>query len=140
MIHITNKVLRQMQGLMQKKVYTFIWSFWSNTNLNHKLANWRAGPLYIQRQKYRCCFPGNIGIFLVGEVPNPLKDPYLAIRGCAFVPNALRCVFHRKYGMMIIPEGFEPPVRILRATIPVIGSQSRFRILLSIDYLLIHYL
>ena len=41
---------------------------------------------------------------------------------------------------MIIPEGFEPPVRILRATIPVIGSQSRFRILLSIDYLLIHYL
>ena len=38
-------------------------------------------------------FSGCTGIFLVGEVPTPLKDPYLAIRDCAFVPNALlvRC-------------------------------------------------
>ena len=41
---------------------------------------------------------------------------------------------------MIIPEGFEPPVRILRATIPGIESQSKFRILLLLDYLLRHYL
>ena len=32
-------------------------------------------------------FSGCTGIFLVGEVPNPLKDPYLAIRDCAFVPE-----------------------------------------------------
>ena len=30
--------------------------------------------------------------------------------------------------LLVIPEGFEPPVRILRATIPRIGSQSKFRI------------
>ena len=41
---------------------------------------------------------------------------------------------------VIIPEDFEPPVRILRATIPGIRSQSKFRILLSVDYLPRHYL
>ena len=50
-------------------------------------TNWRAGHLYIQMQKYWCSFPGCISIFLVGEVPNPLEDPYLEIRGCTFVPN-----------------------------------------------------
>ena len=44
----------------------------------------RAGPLYIQRQKYRYSLSGCSGIFLVGEGPNPLEDPYLKIRGCAF--------------------------------------------------------
>ena len=58
--------------------------------------------MYIQRQKYRCSFLGYIGIFLVGGIPNPLEDPYLAIRGCAFVPNALRYAFHRKYGITIM--------------------------------------
>ena len=28
-------------------------------------------------------------IFLAGAFPSPLEDPYLAIRGCAFVPNAV---------------------------------------------------
>ena len=42
--------------------------------------------------------------------------------------------------LLVIPEGFEPPVRILRATIPRIGSQSKFRILLLVDYLPRHYL
>ena len=45
----------------------------------------------------------------------------------------------KKTGMIIL-EGFEPPVRILRATIPGIGSQSKFGILLLIDYLPRHYL
>ena len=58
--------------------------------------------MYIQMQKYRYSFTGCISIFLVGEVPNPLEDPYLAIRGYAFIPNALRCAFHRKYGMTIM--------------------------------------
>lgn len=43
-------------------------------------------------------------------------------------------------GRVIIPEDFEPPVRILRATIPGIESQSKFRILLLVDYLPRHYL
>ena len=47
-------------------------------------------------QKYRYSFTGCISIFLVGEVPNPLEDPYLAIRGCAFAPNALRYALCQK--------------------------------------------
>ena len=41
---------------------------------------------------------------------------------------------------LIIPGLFEPPVRILRATIPDIESQSKIMILLLPNYLLGHYL
>ena len=49
-------------------------------------------------------------------------------------------IFNTCSSGMIIPEDFEPPVRILRATIPGIESQSKFRILLLVDYLPRHYL
>lgn len=50
--------------------------------------------------------------------------------------------FSKRFALeyVIIPEDFEPPVRILRATIPGIESQSKFRILLLVDYLPRHYL
>ncbi len=73
-----------------------------NSMFSSYLANWRAGHSYMQMQKYRCSFPGCIGIFLVGEGPNPLEDPYLEIRGCAFVSNASRFDFSEIIGNRVM--------------------------------------
>lgn len=82
------------------------------------------------------CVKNNVPFVLAGSIRDdgPLPEVY----GDAYeAAAAMRDVIR---DAMIIPEDFEPPVRILRATIPGIESQSKFRILLLVDYLPRHYL